>query len=75
MDRQGFGCSLSIQYPRSFHVGNNTTSMDGIMRLLGRRLLDHFIRLNQNVLWYHKTKLLGCLEVHKNLKFGRKLHW
>ena len=33
------------------------------------RLLNHLIRLDQDVLWYYKAKLLSRLEVDENLEF------
>ena len=33
------------------------------------RLLNHLIRLDQDVLWYYKSKLLSRLEVDEDLEF------
>jgi hypothetical protein len=38
------------------------------------RLLNHLIRLEQDVLWYYKSKLLSRLKVDENLEFFRQLY-
>ena len=42
---------------------------DKTSRWNNARLLNHLIRLDQNVLWYHKPELLRCLKIDENLEF------
>ena len=53
----------------AYSVKTSLFSRKGKPAVISTRLLNHLIRLDQHVLWYHKAKLLRGLKVDENLEF------